>query len=178
MKLTSWCFPKCVLRCSVVSDSWWPHRLWLARLLRPWVLPARILECVAISSSRGSSLPRDQTHGSCISCIGRWILYHLGSFPKARSQKIITIQKRNTMCFLKGKGKYLSWVGGKKNSRFSIRCLEKPKWIFWPTHYVEAERWDRDPPQVHMHFRRGLDKKLWRRSIFGTMAMIDTKQEA
>ena len=33
---------------------------------------ARILEWVAISFSRGSSRPRDQT---CVSCIGRWILY-------------------------------------------------------------------------------------------------------
>ena len=33
----------------------------------------RILEGVAISFSRGSSRPRDQTH---ISCIGRWVLYH------------------------------------------------------------------------------------------------------
>ena len=33
----------------------------------------RILEWVAISSSRGSYQPRDQT---CISCIGRQILYH------------------------------------------------------------------------------------------------------
>ena len=36
---------------------------------------ARILEWVAISYSRGSSWPRDQTHISYISCIGRWILY-------------------------------------------------------------------------------------------------------
>ena len=34
---------------------------------------ARILGWVAISFSRGSSWPRDQT---CVSCIGRWILYH------------------------------------------------------------------------------------------------------
>ena len=33
----------------------------------------RILQWVAISSSRGSSRPRDRT---CISCIGRRILYH------------------------------------------------------------------------------------------------------
>ena len=32
---------------------------------------AKILECVAISSSRGSSWPSDQTHASYISCIGR-----------------------------------------------------------------------------------------------------------
>ena len=37
---------------------------------------ARILEWVAISSSRGSSRSRDQTSISYISCIGKWILYH------------------------------------------------------------------------------------------------------
>ena len=35
---------------------------------------ARVLEWVAISSSRESSRPRDWTHLSCISCIRRWIL--------------------------------------------------------------------------------------------------------
>ena len=40
------------------------------------IVQARILEWVAISSSRGSSWPRDQTHISCIPCIGRQILYH------------------------------------------------------------------------------------------------------
>ena len=39
-------------------------------------LPARILEWVAISSSRGSSRPMDLTHVSCLSCIGKQILYH------------------------------------------------------------------------------------------------------
>ena len=37
---------------------------------------ARRLEWAAISSSRGSSLPRDQTHISCVSRFGRRILYH------------------------------------------------------------------------------------------------------
>jgi len=32
------------------------------------VLQVRILEWVVMPSSRGSSLPRDQTHGSCGSC--------------------------------------------------------------------------------------------------------------
>ena len=35
----------------------------------------RILEWVAISYSGGSSQPSDQT---CVSCIGKWILRHLG----------------------------------------------------------------------------------------------------
>ena len=37
---------------------------------------ARILKWVAISSSRGSSQPKDRTRVSCISCIGRQILYY------------------------------------------------------------------------------------------------------
>ena len=38
------------------------------------IFQARILEWVAISSSKGSSQPRDQT---LVYCNGRWILYHL-----------------------------------------------------------------------------------------------------
>ena len=40
------------------------------------ILQARILAWVAMPSSRGSSPARDQTHVSCVSCIGRWVLYH------------------------------------------------------------------------------------------------------
>ena len=39
------------------------------------ILQARILEWVAMPSSRESSRPRDQTHISYVSCIGRWVLY-------------------------------------------------------------------------------------------------------
>ena len=47
----------------------------------PWatvhgVSQARILEWVAKSCSRGSSWPRDRTHITCISCNGRYMLYH------------------------------------------------------------------------------------------------------
>ena len=37
------------------------------------IFQARILKWVAISFSRGSSQPRNQTR---VSCIGRWVLYH------------------------------------------------------------------------------------------------------
>ena len=40
------------------------------------ILQASILEGIVISSSRGSSQPRDQTQVSYISCTGRWVLYH------------------------------------------------------------------------------------------------------
>ena len=39
------------------------------------ILQARILEWVAMLSFRGSSLPRDETFVSYISCIGRQVLY-------------------------------------------------------------------------------------------------------
>ena len=40
------------------------------------ILQARILKWGAISSSRGSSQPREWMHVPCGSCIGRWIFYH------------------------------------------------------------------------------------------------------
>ena len=40
------------------------------------ILQARILESVAISSSRGSSWPRDWTYISYASCISRQVLYY------------------------------------------------------------------------------------------------------
>ena len=50
--------------CSLPSSS--AHEIFLAR----------ILDWGAISSSWGSSQPRDRTCISCFSCIGRWVLYH------------------------------------------------------------------------------------------------------
>ena len=86
-------YPLCTLSCSVqfsrsvTSDSLRPHGLAAQvspTLCHPMdcsppgfsvhgIVQARILEWVAISSSRGSSQPRDWT---CTSCIGRRILYH------------------------------------------------------------------------------------------------------
>ena len=45
-------------------------------LLSMGILQATVLEWVAISSSRRSSLSRDQTRVSYVSCIGRRTLYH------------------------------------------------------------------------------------------------------
>ena len=40
------------------------------------ILQARILECVAMPSSRESSQPRDWIHLSYVSCVGKRVLYH------------------------------------------------------------------------------------------------------
>ena len=42
----------------------------------PGILQARILQWIAMPSSRESSRPRDWTHVFYVSCIGRWVLYH------------------------------------------------------------------------------------------------------
>ena len=44
------------------------------------ILQERILEWVAISSSKGLSRPRDRTRVSCISCTSRRIFYHLDTW--------------------------------------------------------------------------------------------------
>ena len=48
----------------------------------------RILAWTAISSSRGSSQPRDQTRLSCISSIDRQILYQLGHQSEVKNKNV------------------------------------------------------------------------------------------
>ena len=60
----------------VMSDSLRPHGLQPARLLCPWGFSRqRILEWVAMPSSRGSSQPRAQTCDSYVSCIDRRVFF-------------------------------------------------------------------------------------------------------
>ena len=68
------------------------------------IFQARILEWVATSFSRGSSPFRDQT---CISCIGRWILYHWATWeapsnPLQASYLHRNIKKSNYKLFSSG----------------------------------------------------------------------------
>ena len=58
------------------------------------ILQAKILEWVAMPSSKGSSPPRDQTPVSYISCIGRDFLYHqhyLGNLKAPSCVKILSL---------------------------------------------------------------------------------------
>ena len=61
------------------------------------ILQPRMLEWVAVSSSRGSSGTMDRTH---ISCIGRWILFHRATLEDP-NQVYSNIKK----IFLSGKKK-------------------------------------------------------------------------
>ena len=93
---------------------------WIAQLIShiqlfvtPWTVPpnssvhgifqARILEWVAVSSSRGPSWARDWTHISCVSYTGRWILWtftrHCVSFIAVaiHSQWLAAVAKQNAL---------------------------------------------------------------------------------
>ena len=59
------CVCVCVHMCSVVTDALRTHELQPTRLHCPWNFPGKILECVAMTFSRGSSQPRDQAQVSC-----------------------------------------------------------------------------------------------------------------
>ena len=58
---------------SVVSNSLWPHGLYPPACSVHGILQARVLECVAMPSSRGSSQPRDRIWVSCIA--GRFFTF-------------------------------------------------------------------------------------------------------
>ena len=59
------------------------------------ILQARILEWVAISFSRGSSWSRDQTHTSCVFCIGRQIILPI---PETKTWSLPCVQCPDLLC--------------------------------------------------------------------------------
>ena len=83
---------------------------------------ARILEWVAISYSRGSSQSRNWT---CVSCIGRWILYTIvppgkptykGESYRCCEEKLIEIEKRGQRNF--------SWSGRERPLLWGDVCIK------------------------------------------------------
>ena len=66
----------CVRHLPVVSDSLWPHELQPARLLCPWDPPGKNTGVSCHFLLRGICPTGDRTCISCVSCIGRQILYH------------------------------------------------------------------------------------------------------
>ena len=73
-----WNYKRVGLVCVCVLSRVWLFEIqWTVALQTPLFMdfPARILEWVVILFSRGSFQPQNRTHISCISCIGRHILY-------------------------------------------------------------------------------------------------------
>ena len=76
------------------------------------IFQARILEWVAISSSRRSSQPRDQTHISCIPCTSRRMLYHWATWRvSSKYQTSPKPQWRTELaCCSPWGGKHQTWL--------------------------------------------------------------------
>ena len=77
--MRGWNLNQIIHACSVAQSCW---VLWDSMDCSPpvssvhGVFQARILDWVAMPSSRGSSRRRYQSPISCVSCIGTWILYY------------------------------------------------------------------------------------------------------
>ena len=101
---------------------------------------ARILEWVAISFSRGSSQPRDQT---IVSCIGSWVLYYWATWEASLITQFLTsvlpvVCIEPGLLTISGLWPYTAWVcfhladsGGA--SRFCSSLLAFGE-HFWTTH--------------------------------------------
>ena len=88
----------CVWACSVLSHFATPltvaHQAPLSmEFSRQENFLGILLEWVAISCSRVFSQPRDGTHVSCVSCIGRGILYHCSTWEARHSMNSISGSK-------------------------------------------------------------------------------------
>ena len=77
-----------------IGTSWWPwapQDCSLPGSSVHGISQVRIVECIAISFSRGSFWSRDWTHVSCISCIGRWVLYQLSQQGSPEPKTVWTL---------------------------------------------------------------------------------------
>ena len=96
------CMCVCVLRCVQLFAIPWPvaHQAPLSM----GILQPRIMESVAMPSSRGSSQPRDQTHISCVSCmVDRFFTTTPPVKPQHTELGISGLPKHNHK---------ISWAGG------------------------------------------------------------------
>ena len=103
------------------------------------ILQASKLEWVAMPFSRGSSPPRNQTLVSCVSCTGRWILYHWAP-RKPRSAYSSALYPEFTVFFIK-----FPW--GLENLPPLRHRLERGRILGrWPRCHSQA--WSRFQPQL------------------------------
>ena len=68
------------------------------RLLCPWNFPGKNTR-VYIFYSRESSWPGDWSYISCISCIGRWILYHCATWEALYGNIPLSLKKKKIVLY-------------------------------------------------------------------------------
>ena len=96
------------------------------------ILQARILEWVAMPSSRGFFPLRDQTCVSCISCTGRQILYHCATWEAPLFITMSQLKKKNLKWLLK-KNWILAYFTQRHSTVLRISPLMPlPVLRYWP----------------------------------------------
>ena len=110
----------------------------------PGISQARILEWVAISFSRESSWPRDQTQVSCISCVGRQILHHCATWEAPKTKYVYRILeclevRRVSSCLPawdSAASLRVRWSGGWKEHVSALRSALIPCSWAWPSTFA------------------------------------------
>ena len=128
---------------------------------------ARILECIAISSSQGSSWLRDQTG---ISWIGRWILYHWATWKAlsggSEHKLLACCSDKKTLCSLPGIG----WAMSGKGSQQEVLSGFKLTALLWKnktkTTLQEANWRVRGKEVFWTQSKVGVDLVAWRRLCY------------
>ena len=112
------------------------------------IFQARVLEWVAISYSRGSSRPRDQTCISCVSCIGKRILYHCAT---REDLEYYTVTKKS----LPSTYYHICWI----SSPSIYEILPQAKLLcVWKLISVTTNL--KNVPKLHNHFNQ-CRKSIW-----------------
>ena len=95
-----------------MSDSLRPRGLQPARLLRPWDSSGKNTGVGCLPTSTGSSW-WDRTHVSCVSGIGRWVLYHWAPWEAPSRRIPLSIFWSALSCY--NRSLIVSAVGVKEN---------------------------------------------------------------
>ena len=86
----------CIPNCTIMSNSLWPHGLQQSKLLYPWDFLGKNTRLSAISSSRGSSRPRHQTHIYCSPALASE--FYTNESPGKPDEKCVFHVKYNFIC--------------------------------------------------------------------------------
>ena len=138
------CVCACVCVCVCVYAhsclTLWLRGLYPSRLLCPWNFPGKNTGTGSISSPRGSSLSRDRTRVSYVSCVGSLPLCHLGS-PAGRESLLSS---------------------GSCNPMRRQTCVQKPMLKFLLNHekFFKGELF-REGVRVCLHYLHCVQTFLW-----------------
>ena len=169
-------FPYCIICQNIFRSCCMHAQLWLI-LCDPidcsppgssvhGILQARVLEWVAMPSSRGSSQPRDQTRASCVSCTDRQIPYLLRDIVMNETEEFSV---RGSLGLLWPKDKKQA---DKKKNEWQT-CWMKENGVIWghagrPLNSQEGNIWDEI-------LRTRKSQKIWSKVLW---ARAGSKQPA